>query len=225
MFSRRACRNGIFARLLPGVSPQPIAHPNRLLRKWGGSSSRRGDAFWEQMFQKLADFKSTHGHVSPPVAYPQLGSFVDNQRQNYRMRMETNDQKFISDGRIERLESLGFVWNLYEEQWNKRFEELKHYVKVNGNALVPTDSEPLGIWVARQRMNYKSTLDAKNLPEDKNEAYLTPQRIKMLESIEFVWNVHDAMWLERLEELKQYKFEYGDTLVPMKFDRFPFLGR
>ena len=180
------------------------------------------------MFQKLSDFKATHGHVSPPVEFelsPQLGNFVDNQRQNYRMRMETNDPNFISDERIERLESLGFVWNLYEEQWKKRFEELKYYVKVNGNALVPLRyelNEPLGLWVAKQRRNYKIMLDAKKL---QNEVCLTPQRVKMLESIGFVWNVHDATWLERLEELKQYRFEYGDTLVPRKFDRFPFLGR
>lgn len=235
VFSTRACRNGGVLARLSGVSLQPIPTTyNRLhlLRKWAGSSPRRGDAFWEQMFQELADFKSTEGHVNPPTEFkkaPQLGNFVDNQRQNYRMRTETND--LISDERIERLESLGFVWNLYEEQWNMRFEELKDYVKANGNALVPwryEDNKPLGIWVAEQRKNYKNYKireEAKTLPEDSNEECLTDQRISMLKTVGFVWDVHDAAWQERLEELKQYKFENGDTLVPKKFDRYPLLGR
>ena len=37
-----------------------------------------------------------------------------------------------------------------------------------------------------------------------------------MSDVGFVWDVLEAQWLERLEELKKYKREHGDTLVPRK---------
>ena len=41
----------------------------------------------------------------------------------------------LTDARIERLESIGFVWSLRDD-WTKHYEELKEYKKEFGNCLV-----------------------------------------------------------------------------------------
>lgn len=54
---------------------------------------------------------------------------------------------------------------------------------------------------------------------------MTPERIRALENLGFVWSLCDHVdWEERLEELREYKKRYGDCLVPNKFAENPQLG-
>ena len=57
-------------------------------------------------------------------------------------------------------------WDLYVDQWNEGFEQLKQYVKQNGSARVPQDFKTkdgfrLGGWISHQRNN-KDSLSAEN---------------------------------------------------------------
>ena len=59
----------------------------------------------------------------------------------------------LTDERIARLESLGFVWSVRDD-WKTHFDELIKYKKKFGNCDVPARYEKnkrLGIWVTRQR--------------------------------------------------------------------------
>lgn len=47
---------------------------------------------------------------------------------------------------------------------------------------------------------------------------MSDDRIVALEKLGFVWNSHDAVWEERLKELKQYKNDFGDTNVPSNYE-------
>jgi hypothetical protein len=53
---------------------------------------------------------------------------------------------------------------------------------------------------------------------------LSPQRIEKLNEVGFVWDSLEAQWLECFEELKEYKREHGDTLVPVNYSANPSLG-
>ena len=129
----------------------------------------RGREHWERMYDAVKSYKEIHGDTLVPATYPinpQLGNWVDNQRQAYRMRLQAGESKddncdtYISDERIEKLNSIDFVWNLYDHTWNIRYTELKQYVAEHGNSVVPwnyTNNEALGLWVRKQRRNYKVT--------------------------------------------------------------------
>ena len=189
---------------------------------------------WDFQFDSLKAYKSIHGDTFVPATYPenpQLGNWVDNQRQLYRMRQEAEESgvsaslEFITADRIDKLNSIGFVWNANEHAWNLRFEELKQYISENGNACVPGIyplNQSLGLWVAKQRRGYKVRLGGKRVGDSNNETSLSEERIEKLNEVGFIWDIHEANWMERYEELKRYSRDYGDTLVPKEY---PFLGR
>ena len=82
-------------------------------------------------------------------------------------------------------------------------------------------NESLGNWVAKQRQEFK----VRQLGDDSSKAILYKECIQKLDEIGFIWDVHKAQWLERLEELKAYKKSYGDTLVPKVYAAIPSLGQ
>eukprot|EP00956_Cyclotella_meneghiniana_P044435 scaffold318161_cov89-Cyclotella_meneghiniana.AAC.1 len=194
------------------------------------------------MFQQLKEYKARHGDTLVPASYPEnpsLGHWVDNNRQAYRMRLEFEEscvngtgieprgkrRKFImmmTDEKIAALESIGFVWSALDKAWNIRYEELLQYKKENGNALVPhiyPQNEQLGMWVHKQRRNYKVYKQQLNnkLNVETTDTSLSHERVHKLNQAGFVWDVHEAQWLERYEELKQYRKDYGDTFVPRSY--------
>jgi hypothetical protein len=77
-------------------------------------------AAWETRYAELADFLRMNGHTNVPSRYEnsQLATWVKCQRRQYKMRKEIGlsiDQKkktLLSDARIQRLEALGFEWEL-----------------------------------------------------------------------------------------------------------------
>ena len=58
-----------------------------------------------------------------------------------------------------------------------------------------------------------------------NETSLSEERVQKLIEIGFIFDVHEAQWLERLEELRKYRRDHGDTLVPKHYPVYPHLGR
>mmetsp|Transcript_19641 Transcript_19641/g.34502 ORF Transcript_19641/g.34502 Transcript_19641/m.34502 type:complete len:469 (+) Transcript_19641:111-1517(+) len=200
-------------------------------------------ARWDRMCDALKAYKSIYGDTLVPATYPynpSLGNWVDNKRQLYRMRLEAEEldknnpegnkhssyHRMLTDEKIEQLNSIDFVWNLYDHSWNAQYEECKLYVAEHGNTLVPSEypkNIQLGQWVLKQRRNYK--IAQKGGKKDISETTLSADRIQKLNDIGFVWAVHEAQWLERLEELKVYIANYGDALVPKSYSGQPFLGK
>jgi len=189
---------------------------------------------WESMYQALRDYRAVHGDTLVPATYPdnpQLGNFVDNSRQVYRMRTECEESGKIpdrgyhvmmSDERIEKLNSIGFVWNLFEHSWNTKYEELKLYAAKHGHCLVPwqcKENFQLSLWVSKQRRNYqvRKQEESKGAKPNDYEVVLSDERIRKLEDINFVFEVLEEQWYERYEELKTYINNNGDSLVPKEY--------
>ena len=111
---------------------------------------------------------------------PKLGNWVHVQHPLYK-------SKNLNTERMNKLESLGFVWgHSFDAQWTENFLRLVAYKKKHNSTNVPNryaeDDHPLGNWVTSQRTFYKT----KTLYID---------RINHLESIGFVWDVYDAQWM------------------------------
>eukprot|EP00956_Cyclotella_meneghiniana_P023549 scaffold46055_cov56-Cyclotella_meneghiniana.AAC.4 len=165
---------------------------------------------WLERYEELLQYKEEHGDTLVSQGYKAnlpLGSWVAKQRIEYKANN-------LSFGRIEALNKIGFVWNPLEDQWWDLYEQLLQYKKEHGDTLVPHEYESnpsLGKWVSEQRWRYKAI----NLSDERTDA---------LNAIEFVWDTLEDQWLERYEELFQYKKEYGNTLVPRHYGANPSLA-
>jgi hypothetical protein len=155
---------------------------------------------WTRMYQKLVAYKKKHKSTNVPVRYipdPKLATWVSNQRTYY------NNNK-LSAERINRLDSINFVW----DQWMETFYRLVEYKKQNKSTKVPigyAKDRLLAEWVSTQRKDNNNG-DTKRLSE---------KRVKLLNSIGFVWNVSDSQWMEMYQKLVEYKKQHKSTRVPI----------
>ena len=110
--------------------------------------------------------------------------------------------------------------------WNIRYDELKKYIAEHGNSYVPRSYAPLGHWVNNQRKylaRYLGGLEDES-SESTTDEVLSLERIEKLNEIGFVWVAHEGRFFQKLHELKVYKKNHGDTLVPRYYSENPSLG-
>ena len=73
------------------------------------------DAKWDTKFNELVAYKDAHGgSCNVPHRYaenPQLVTWVSKQRAQYKKSQQDPSTSFMTQERIERLESIGFEWN------------------------------------------------------------------------------------------------------------------
>jgi predicted helicase len=118
-------------------------------------------ASWEFWYGLLEVFKERKGHCVVPVTYKvddnKLGSWIVSQRSR---------KDRLSPASIERLDVLGFVWNIHEEAWENAFQKLQQFQAREGHCNVPTSHKEtgfkLGGWVGKQR-DKKSTLSVERI--------------------------------------------------------------
>ncbi|WP_257615700.1 helicase associated domain-containing protein, partial [Chlamydia suis] len=165
---------------------------------------------WEENFLALKRFQEEHGHCKVPQRYlqnPQLASWVSTQRCAFKKGK-------LSEDKIARLEEIGFVWDVREEEWEENFLELKRFQEEHGHCKVPQwypQNPFLGVWVSTQRQDFK-------------EGKLSEDKIERLEEIGFVWNVFEEEWEENFLELQRFREEHGHCKVPQRYPQNPQLA-
>ena len=97
-----------------------------------------------------------------------LGVWVHRQRRR---------KKKLSEEKIAQLDSLGFIWHPFKQQWFEGLEHLQKYMSGNPNKDIPfnfitADNFKLGQWVRTQR-TYKESLST--------------ERIERLDKLGFIW--------------------------------------
>jgi len=140
---------------------------------------------WNEQFDELCAFKGNNGHCNVPQhdarnksscdeRNKSLGLWVNHQREFYK-------KNALNSGQIQRMNSIGFIWDPLKHAWNQYFDQLCEFTAQNGQCYVSHHDEcnkSLGIWVITQRMSYK-----------KND--LNSDRIQQLNSIGFVWDLQE----------------------------------
>ena len=124
---------------------------------------------WEAKYNELSAYRAKHGDVNiPHDRNSELWRWVGTQR------IFKKKGKLPPD-KIQRLDEIGFIWDILDLQWESRFNDLLTYKAVHGNVNVP-QGEPtgLGAWVSTQRATKKA-----------NE--ISDERIQRLEEIGFEW--------------------------------------
>ena len=127
---------------------------------------------WDESYGRLVKFKEREGHCRVPAGHKEgdhsLGTWVIVQRQS---------KATLTSERVQRLDEIGFVWNVFDAAWEAGFVALKLYKEREGHCRVPTGHKEghhrLGRCVSIQRGT---------------KATLTPERVQRLDEIGFVWD-------------------------------------
>jgi hypothetical protein len=111
------------------------------------------------------------GHSTPSGL--QLGTWCVNRR-----RDRTAGR--LDAARIAALDRLGFVWDPFQDAFNRGLGELAAYVRANGDRRVPKrhatpSGFKLGIWCGHQRA-------------DRRAGKLDAERVAALDALGFVWD-------------------------------------
>jgi superfamily II DNA or RNA helicase len=132
------------------------------------------EAMWDARFLSLTAYQAEHGNCLVPdkskyKGVP-LGRWVHHQRQS---------KDTLTEGKLDKLNSLNFVWNAKDAVWNKRFQILQAYHAEKGNCLVSSSGKYKGFglkhWVRTQI---------------KRKDILEREKLDKLNSLGFVWDIN-----------------------------------
>lgn len=151
---------------------------------------------WSYRFQQLEEYYNKNGNcLITKKDDDDLIKWCGRQRTKYLNRELLEEQ-------INKLNSISFIWDVYEYKWLQMYYKLKEYKKIHGNCIVSrfyTDSK-LASWVVTQR----------------RQTFLTQTRKDMLNELEFEWG-RDEMWLIGYNELKKFKEQFGHFEIPRNY--------
>lgn len=167
----------------------------------------RDDSRWDTSFRYAEMYTKDGGDINIlPEDYCidsfNLTSWIRNQR-------DRKKKGKLSADRVQRLESIGLQWEVYEPFWQKNFLLAQEYFIEHGDLLVPQhfetdDGSKLGVWLQNQRTKYRA-------------GKLSDDRIEKLESIGMIWAMEDQRWENGVMHAKTYFEEFGDLAVPQKY--------
>ena len=159
------------------------------------------DELWEENFAALQKFHEREGHCSITPKFVidgrKLGLWVVGQR---------TKKDLLTPDHIKRLDSIDFIWDPFNEQWEEGFAALQKFHEREGHCRVSqslvVDGRKLGLWVHSQRQNRQNRRKA-----------LTPERVKRLDSIEFIWDPFTEQWEEGFAALQKFHEREGHCRV------------
>jgi len=190
---------------------------------------------WEEKFFLAKEYYLLNGNLLIGTDYKtesnvKLGNWLNNQRKCYKFFKTTMRNPNFTQERINKLESIGMIWAVYEHlskirieknvkktqiqqqgrknrresNWNKYYNESVKYYKQNGDLLVPNlyvdNGISLGQWITKQRKKYAEKL-------------LYDHEIKSLEKIGMVWSANNFYWNYYFKLSQEYYIENGDLLI------------
>ena len=189
-------------------------------------------------------FETLRANNSTEVDVRALSRWLNAQKKKY---MEVQDGKLAAgealQTRFERLSSLGVIFscddaafasseysstsqptrvrNHFDENWDKKYQELCHYFQIYGHANVSSTDKnfaSLARWVSTQREQYKEqSLEKKSHQKPENQALpqsgLSDEKIRLLKNIGFSFSMQNTLWDQRYAELEDYKRVKGHTNV------------
>jgi len=119
-------------------------------------SSNKNDSTWDKRFEELEQFLDKYGDTNVPQNWTEnvaLSNWVQRQKRWFKDYLCNGASGSITEGRIEKLNSIGFNWgDVYAGNWNKRYKELMQHVSNNDNSVdVDKMDSALRSWFILQR--------------------------------------------------------------------------
>jgi len=169
--------------------------------------SKSVDDKWMKMYKRLVAYKEKYNSTSVPKNFSTgtLSTWVIEQRVYLQKSIDKKREK----EKVALLNKIGFEFRLSrDDQWMTMYKLLVEYQKEHGNTDVnQIKGGRLGTWVHSQRQVCEN-----------------PERIELLNKLNFTWNVRRARWMEMYEQLIEYKKKYGNARVPRRYEENPTLG-
>merc|ERR1712194_802391 len=111
----------------------------------------------------------------------------------------------LNAGKQMKLEDVGVVWDVLNQQWENNFNLLVKYKDREGDCNVPNkheeDGENLGLWLSNQRTA-------------NNNGKIDTQKRKLLDDLGVVWDVLNQQWENYFNLLVKYKAREDHCNVP-----------
>ena len=153
---------------------------------------------WEMRFYELKDYKNKFGTCDVPLdskEYRTLATWVNKQK---------NNRKKLTAFRLEKLNSIGFIWNIIIENWEQNYNKLKLFKEKNGHCRILEKQDiNLAIWVKTIRCTNNGT----------SQGRLTDEQKQKLDDLGFIWNVLEYSWENNFKKLEEFKSIYGHVIV------------
>ena len=157
---------------------------------------------WNENYALLTNFLQKNSRF-PTTTDAQLNESVYAVYRWMLHQRESYKKGRLSQDRIEKLESIGFVWDAKRDLWNRQFELLEKFVEINHrppNAKDKIDGSGIGQWYLKQK---KLIETGKLAPELSDKI----QKLNILEISSYdVYN--DSVWKKNYEVLKQFMDEF-----------------
>lgn len=165
------------------------------------------DNIWKKNYELVRKYYEHYGHLNIPNDFKTTNG-VDYDEKGINISTWVGAQKYkkdqLTEDKIEQLEKIGIVWDVYEESWNTYYELAKKYYEINGNLRVPPDFEiegkKLGSWIIRNRQNE-----------------LSEEKINKLNEIGMIWDARQDSWDTNYALAKKYYEHYGHLNMKVKF--------
>lgn len=154
------------------------------------------DEAWEQMFRCAQIFYQTHKHLKVERKYKThdgkaLGSWMKHQRERAKNGLMTEDQKA-------RLESIGMIWDVNEEKWQRMYDCAQaYYLRCGHLNVTQKDGKELCDWIRVQRQNHKM-------------GAMSAERKFRLDTIGMIWEAayNDLLWEQMFNCAKEFAQEH-----------------
>jgi hypothetical protein len=152
---------------------------------------------WDEFFGALNKFFVVNGHCRVPADFVDngmnLGKWVSHQRS---LRSK------LSSDRLEKLNSLNFIWDALDEKWERGFKSIKSFKLREGHFRIPKgfleDGVNINNWMHVQK---------------RQRNVLSEDKIRRLDEIGFVWDPLQEKWNEGLIALLKFKKREGHCNV------------
>ena len=158
---------------------------------------------WEQKFEAAQRYYQEYGNLQVPTRYTDsngtcLGTWIQSARKDYKSGR-------LDEASIQRLESIGMVWDVEQTQWERQYQAAQAYYQEHGDLNILSryktpDGFLLGRWLQRMRRDYKNGV-------------LEKEYIERLEAIGITWDMQDSRWEEYYRAAQLYYEEHGHLRV------------
>ena len=183
------------------LSPERKGRLNELEFIWDAREEK-----WENGFAHLGAFVKEHGHCRFSNSFNSVDGFPLGQW----VSVQRVTRSEISFERKARLNALGFIWDVIEEQWRDGIAHLEAFKKEHGHCRVSQQYKSpngyrLGTWTGNLR-TYEN-----------NKKGLSFEHKAQLDALGFIWDQLDEQWLDGIAHLEAFKKEHGHLRILAKY--------
>ena len=171
------------------------------------------DAAWERYYAAAKAYYGEHGNLLVNIGDNDyhgvaLGRWIAQLRVYRKNGLQS---AFLTGQRIQALDAIGMVWNVFDYLWLRYYAACAEYSREHGDLDVPLqyvskDGTKLGQWIHNIRNARKRT----------DTTYrLLPEQIQALDALGMLWDrKSDRLWQKGYSEAVKYRREHGNLAIP-----------